>query len=198
MNKEIRAREIRLVGPEGEQVGIVPLQRALDLAAEVGLDLVEVAANATPPVCRLMDYGRFKYEASQKAREARRNQQQVVVKQINFRVGIDSHDYETKRGHITRFLSSGFKVKASVWLRGRGQSRPEQGVNLLNALAGELGELAVVESAPSRDGRNIIMMLAPPKKPQASGNTVVQASGSTMPQASGDAVTQQPVTAEAR
>lgn len=166
VNTEIRAREIRLVGPEGEQVGIVPIRQALDLAAEVGLDLVEVAADSTPPVCRLMDYGRFKYEASQKARESRRNQQQVVVKQINFRVAIDKNDYATKRGHITRFLGSGFKVKASVWLRGRGQSRPEQGVQLLEGLAGELGDLAVVESAPRRDGRNVIMMLAPGKKQQ--------------------------------
>lgn len=119
VNDQIRAREVRLVGPEGEQVGIVPLEQAQRLATDVDLDLVEVAPEARPPVCKLMDYGRFKYEAGQKAREARRNQQQTVTKQMNFRPNIDENDYATKKGHVSRFLRAGDKVKIAVWFRGR-------------------------------------------------------------------------------
>ena len=134
VNEQIRAREVRLVGPEGEQVGIVPLERALQLAADVDLDLVEVAPMARPPVCKLMDFGKFKYESALKAREARRNQQQTVIKEMKLRPKIDPHDYETKKGHVVRFLKAGDKVKVTIMFRGREQSRPELGFRLLRRL----------------------------------------------------------------
>lgn len=167
MNEQIRAREVRLVGPQGEQVGIVPLEQALQLASDVDLDLVEVAPMARPPVCKLMDYGKFKYEAALKAREARRNQQQTVIKEMKLRPKIDSHDYETKKGHVVRFLKAGDKVKVTIMFRGREQSRPELGFRLLRKLADEITELGFVESAPKQDGRNMIMVLAPHRATKA-------------------------------
>jgi translation initiation factor IF-3 len=161
VNEQIRAREVRLVGPEGEQVGIVPLERALQLAADVDLDLVEVAPMARPPVCKLMDFGKYKYESALKAREARRNQQQTVIKEMKLRPKIDSHDYETKKGHVVRFLKAGDKVKVTIMFRGREQSRPELGFRLLRKLSEEVAELGFVEAAPKQDGRNMIMVLAP-------------------------------------
>jgi len=161
VNEQIRAREVRLVGPEGEQVGIVPLERALQLAGDVDLDLVEVAPMARPPVCKLMDFGKFKYESDIKAREARRNQQQTVIKAMKLRPNIDPHDYETKKGHVVRFLRAGDKVKVTIMFRGREQSRPELGYRLLRRLEEEVAELGVVESAPKQDGRNMIMVIAP-------------------------------------
>jgi translation initiation factor IF-3 len=161
VNEQIRAREVRLVGPEGEQVGIVPLERALQLAADVDLDLVEVAPMARPPVCKLMDFGKFKYESALKAREARRNQQQTVIKEMKLRPKIDSHDYETKKGHVVRFLKQGDKVKVTIMFRGREQSRPELGFRLLSRLSTEVAELGFVEAQAKQDGRNMIMVLAP-------------------------------------
>jgi translation initiation factor IF-3 len=150
-----------LVGPESEQVGIVPLERALQLAADVDLDLVEVAPMARPPVCKLMDYGKFKYESALKAREARRNQQQTVIKEMKLRPKIDTNDYETKKGHVVRFLRAGDKVKVTIMFRGREQSRPELGLRLLRRLSDEVAELGFVEAAPKQDGRNMTMVLAP-------------------------------------
>jgi translation initiation factor IF-3 len=161
VNEQIRAREVRLVGPEGEQVGIVPLERALQLAADVDLDLVEVAPMARPPVCKLMDYGKFKYESALKAREARRNQQQTVIKEMKLRPKIDSHDYETKKGHVLRFLKAGDKVKVTIMFRGREQHRPELGFRLLRRLEEEVAEMGFVESQAKQDGRNMIMVIAP-------------------------------------
>jgi len=161
VNEQIRAREVRLVGPDGEQVGIVPLERALQLAADVDLDLVEVASMARPPVCRLMDFGKFKYETALKARESRRNQQQTVIKEMKLRPKIDSHDYETKKGHVMRFLKQGDKVKVTIMFRGREQSRPELGFRLLRKLEEEVAELGFVEAAAKQDGRNMIMVIAP-------------------------------------
>ncbi|GAA1817019.1 translation initiation factor IF-3 [Luedemannella flava] len=161
VNDQIRAREVRLVGPEGEQVGIVPIERALQLAADVDLDLVEVAPMARPPVCKLMDFGKFKYESALKAREARRNQQQTVIKEMKLRPKIDSHDYETKKGHVVRFLKAGDKVKVTIMFRGREQSRPELGRRLLDRLSQEVADLGFVEAAPKQDGRNMIMVIAP-------------------------------------
>ncbi|GIH10711.1 translation initiation factor IF-3 [Rhizocola hellebori] len=161
MNEQIRAREVRLVGPEGEQVGIVPLERALQLAADVDLDLVEVAPMARPPVCKLMDFGKFKYESALKAREARRNQQQTVIKEMKLRPKIDSHDYETKKGHVLRFLKAGDKVKVTIMFRGREQHRPELGFRLLRKLEEEVSDMGFVESQAKQDGRNMIMVLAP-------------------------------------
>src|SRR5689334_19280980 len=161
VNEKIRARKVRLVGPEGEQVGIVPIERALQLAADVDLDLVEVAPMARPPVCKLMDFGKFKYESALKAREARRNQQQTVIKEMKLRPKIDPHDYETKKGHVVRFLKAGDKVKVTIMFRGREQSRPELGHRLLRRLEEEITELGYVEAAPKLDGRNMIMVIAP-------------------------------------
>ncbi len=156
--------EVRLVGPNGEQVGIVRIEDALRLAAESDLDLVEVAAGMRPPVCKLMDYGKYKYEAAQKARESRRNQTNTVIKEMKLRPKIDSHDYETKKGHVVRFLKGGDKVKITIMFRGREQSRPELGYNLLKKLAADVAEDGTVESAPRQDGRNMLMVLAPTRR----------------------------------
>jgi translation initiation factor IF-3 len=161
VNDQIRAREVRLVGPEGEQIGIVPIDKAIQLAQDTDLDLVEVAATARPPVCKLMDYGKFKYESAQKAREARRNQSLTVIKEMKLRPKIDPHDYATKRGHVERFLKQGDKVKVTIMFRGREQSRPELGFRLLKRLADDITELGFVESSPKQDGRNMIMVVAP-------------------------------------
>jgi translation initiation factor IF-3 len=175
VNEQIRAREVRLVGPEGEQVGIVPLERALQLAADVDLDLVEVAPMARPPVCKLMDFGKFKYESALKAREARRNQQQTVIKEMKLRPKIDPHDYETKKGHVVRFLKAGDKVKVTIMFRGREQSRPELGFRLLRRLSEEISDLGFVEASPKQDGRNMIMVLAPHRATKAAAAATVAA-----------------------
>ncbi|WP_374115586.1 translation initiation factor IF-3 [Streptomyces sp. NK15101] len=164
INERIRVPEVRLVGPSGEQVGIVPLAKALELAQEYDLDLVEVAANARPPVCKLMDYGKFKYESAMKAREARKNQAHTVIKEMKLRPKIDPHDYDTKKGHVVRFLKQGDKVKITIMFRGREQSRPELGYRLLQRLAEDVQELGFIESNPKQDGRNMIMVLGPHKK----------------------------------
>jgi translation initiation factor IF-3 len=156
--------EVRLVGPNGETVGIVRIEDALRLAQEADLDLVEVAPTARPPVCKLMDYGKFKYENAQKAREARRNQTNVIIKEMKLRPKIDAHDYETKKGHVVRFLRAGDKVKITIMFRGREQHRPELGFRLLQRLAEDVTELGFVESSPKQDGRNMIMVLGPHKK----------------------------------
>jgi translation initiation factor IF-3 len=167
INDRIRVPEVRLVGPNGEQVGIVRIEDALRLAQEAELDLVEVAAQARPPVCKLMDYGKFKYESAQKARESRRNQQLTTIKEQKLRPKIDTHDYETKRGHVRRFLEGGNKVKVTIMFRGREQSRPELGFRLLQRLAEDVSDVGVVEATPKQDGRNMTMVIAPTKKPQA-------------------------------
>jgi len=156
--------EVRLVGAAGEQVGIVGIEAALRMAMEADLDLVEVAPEAKPPVCKIMDYGKFKYEAAVKAREARKNQVNTVIKEMKLRPKIDIHDYVTKKGHIERFLSQGDKVKITIMFRGREQSRPELGYKLLQRLASDIGEAAVIESSPLQDGRNMTMVLAPARK----------------------------------
>jgi translation initiation factor IF-3 len=142
----------------------VPTDQALKLAQEADLDLVEIAPQGRPPVCKLMDYGKFKYENAQKAREARRNQTNVVIKEMKLRPKIDAHDYETKKGHVVRFLRQGDKVKITIMFRGREQHRPELGFRLLQKLAEDVTELGFVESSPKQDGRNMIMVLGPHKK----------------------------------
>ncbi len=164
INERIRVPEVRLVGPNGEQVGIVSVNDALRLAQEADLDLVEVAPTARPPVCKLMDYGKFKYESALKARESRKNQAQTVIKEIKLRPKIDPHDYGTKKGHVERFLKQGDKVKVTIMFRGREQSRPELGFRLLQRLAGDVEELGFVESQPKQDGRNMIMVIGPHRK----------------------------------
>ncbi|MCB5993159.1 translation initiation factor IF-3 [Janibacter melonis] len=164
INDRIRVPEVRLVGPNGEQVGIVRVEDALRLAAEADLDLVEVAPMAKPPVAKLMDFGKYKYEAAMKAREARKNQVNTIIKEIKLRPKIDAHDYGTKKGHVVRFLSAGDKVKVTIMFRGREQSRPELGFRLLQRLAEDVAELGFVESSPKQDGRNMVMVLGPTKK----------------------------------
>lgn len=164
INDRIRVSEVRLIGAEGEQVGIVAIDVALRMALDADLDLVEVAPESRPPVCKLMDYGKFKYEAAQKAREARKNQTNTVVKEMKLRPKIDAHDYETKKSHIERFLKAGDKVKVTIMFRGREQSRPELGYRLLQKLAEDITEIGFVESAPLQDGRNMVMVLGPHRK----------------------------------
>lgn len=142
----------------------MPLAKALELAQEYDLDLVEVAASARPPVCKLMDYGKFKYESAMKAREARKNQAHTVIKEMKLRPKIDPHDYDTKKGHVVRFLKQGDKVKITIMFRGREQSRPELGYRLLQRLASDVEDLGFIESNPKQDGRNMIMVLGPHKK----------------------------------
>nr|WP_084168276.1 translation initiation factor IF-3 [Corynebacterium atypicum] len=161
INERIRVPEVRLVGPSGEQVGVVRTDDARKLAYDADLDLVEVAPKAKPPVCKIMDYGKYRYEQDQKAREARRNQQRTVVKEQKFRPKIDEHDYETKKGNVVRFLEKGSKVKVTIMFRGREQSRPELGYRLLERLADEVSEYGVVESRPRQDGRNMTMVFGP-------------------------------------
>ena len=162
-NERIRVPEVRLVGPAGEQIGVVAIQVALRLAQEADLDLVEVAPNSKPPVVKIMDYGKFKYEAAQKAKEARRNQANTILKEVRFRLKIEAHDYTTKLKRAEGFLKAGDKVKAMILFRGREQSRPEQGVRLLRKFAEDVAELGTVESNPTIDGRNMVMVVAPLK-----------------------------------
>lgn len=175
INDRIRVPEVRLVGSAGEQIGIVAIADAIQRAEDEDLDLVEVAATARPPVCKIMDYGKFKYETAQKAREARRNQTLTVIKEMKLRPKIDPHDYETKKGHVVRFLRAGDKVKITIMFRGREQSRPELGYRLLERLAGEVEELGVVEAAPKQDGRNMTMVIAPHKNPPKTVRTATAA-----------------------
>jgi translation initiation factor IF-3 len=163
INERIRVPEVRLVGPNGEQLGIVRIEEALRMAQEADLDLVEVSPNSAPPVCKLMDFGKFKYEAAQKIREARKNQTNTVVKTVRFGLKIEGHDYGTKKAQIEKFLSAGDKVRVMVVFKGREQSRPEMGVKLLQRVAEEVSEFGSVESSPSADGRSLIMVIAPLK-----------------------------------
>jgi len=164
INDKIRAREVRLIGPEGDQLGVLPTQDALTIARNLDLDLVEVAGNANPPVCRLMDYGKWKYEQSQRAKEARKKQTHVVIKEMKFRPKIDAHDYETKRNHVRRFLEEGAKVKLTIMFRGRENTHPELGERILTRVATEVDDVAHIEASPKLDGRNMVMVLAPNKK----------------------------------
>jgi len=161
INEAIRAKEVRVVDPDGEQLGIKPIDEALDIAEEMDLDLVEVAPQAKPPVCKIMDYGKYRYEQTVKMKEARKKQSVVQYKEMKLRPKIDRHDYEIKRKHIIRFLESGYKVKVTIMFRGREMTHTELGRNLLDQLAEELKELGVVESNPKLDGRNMQMVMAP-------------------------------------
>lgn len=164
INERIRVPQVRLVGPGGEQVGIVATDEARRLAYDADLDLVEVAPNANPPVCKIMDYGKFKYEQAQKAREARKHQQQTVVKEQKFRPRIDDHDYETKKSNVVRFLEAGSKVKVTIMFKGREQSRPELGFRILERLANDVADYGFVETRAKQDGRNMTMVLGPVRK----------------------------------
>jgi translation initiation factor IF-3 len=163
INERIRAPEVRLIGDDGAQVGVLKTEDALRYAQERELDLVEVAPEARPPVCRVLDYSKYKYEQEQKQKAARKHQQQITVREIKFRPKIALHDYNTKKGHVMRFLKQQDKVKVTIMFRGREVAHPERGEMILTRLADELAELAVVEQRPIQDGRNMTMMLAPGK-----------------------------------
>lgn len=170
MNDRIRAPEVRLVGPDGAQIGIVRTEDALRQARELDLDLVEVAAQATPPVCRIMDYGKYKYDRDVRQKEARKRQARVEVKEMKMRPKIDPHDYATKKGHIERFLKQGARVKVTIMFRGREMAHTELGRRLLDRLTEDLRELATVDTYPKLDGRNMTMVLAPVKRTVAKGD----------------------------
>ena len=161
INERIRVPEVRLIDENGQQVGIMKTNEAIRYAESRELDLVEVAPDAKPPVCRVLDYSKYKYEQTQKQKAARKHQQQINIREIKFRPKIAQHDYDTKKGHVERFLKARDKVKVTIMFRGREMAHPERGEQLLNRLADELGELAVVEQRPQQDGRNMVMMLAP-------------------------------------
>jgi translation initiation factor IF-3 len=161
INERVRAPQVRLIGDDGNQVGIVARDEALEYARERDLDLVEIAADAKPPVCRVLDYSKYKYDQEQKRKAARKHQQQVTVREMKLRPKIATHDYETKKGHVLRFLKQNDKVKITIMFRGREVTHPERGEALLMKLAGELAEFGTIEQTPSQEGRNMTMLLAP-------------------------------------
>ncbi|MCQ2374093.1 MAG: translation initiation factor IF-3 [Phascolarctobacterium sp.] len=165
INEEIRAREIRVVVDGGEQLGIMSSREALQIAAERHLDLVEISPNAKPPVCKIMDFGKYRYEQQKREKEARKKQKTFDIKEVKLRPGIEQHDFEVKLKNAVRFLEDGDKVKVTIMFRGRELSHPELGEVLLNRMADEMKELAVVERVPKLEGKNMIMIVAPkPKK----------------------------------
>ena len=163
INDEITASSCRLIGVDGSQLGLFAIRDAQRVADDQGLDLVEIAPNAEPPVCKVMDYGKFKYQQAMKAKAARKNQSKVEVKEMKFRPKIDVGDYETKKGHVLRFLKKGARVKITIMFRGREMAHPEQGLNVLERLAEDLKPYATVESKPKMEGRNMHMLVAPIK-----------------------------------
>jgi translation initiation factor IF-3 len=186
-NDRIRAREVLLIAEDGEQLGVKPLPEALTIARERELDLVEVAPNANPPVCRIMDFRRHQYEEQQRRKESRRKATQVVIKEMKFRPKIDIHDYTTKMRHVERFLAEGNKVKLTIMFRGREMAHPELGRKILDRVAEDVSDIAIVESAPKQDGRNMTMVLHPTNKgkskPKASGGTKSRAPRGSAPTA---------------
>jgi translation initiation factor IF-3 len=172
VNETIRVPQVRLIDDDGSQIGVKARDEALEYAWAKNLDLVEVAPDANPPVCRVMDYGKYRYDQEQKQKLARKHQSTITIKEIKLRPKIDPHDYATKKGHVVRFLRQRDKVKVTIMFRGREMSHPERGRALLERLAEDVSELGVIESAPIQDGRNMVMLLAPvrelpPAKPGA-------------------------------
>ena len=161
LNDEIRAKECRLIAYDGTQMGIYPVEQSQRIADDEGYDLVEIAPQAEPPVCRIMDYGKFKYDQAIKAKQARKNQSKVETKEMKFRPKIDIGDYTTKKKHVLRFLEAGSKVKITIMFRGREMSHPEQGLSILERLADDLKDVAVIENQPKMEGRNMHMLIAP-------------------------------------
>jgi len=165
VNRQIRISPVRVISPDGEQVGIIPIERAMEIAEEQGLDLVEVAPMARPPVCRIMDYGKFKYEEQRQAREARKRQHHVQIKEVKMRPGIEDHDFDFKTRHARRFLEEGNKVKLTMMFRGRQMAHPEFGRQVLDRVSSMLGDISKVEQFPQMEGRSMVMVLAPTAKP---------------------------------
>jgi translation initiation factor IF-3 len=181
INERIRVSEVRLIGADGEQIGITPLAEALRMARDHDLDLVEVAAQAHPPVCRIMDHGKAKYQAAVKAKEARKRQSHIVIKEMKMRPKIGRGDYDTKSRHVERFLREGSKVKATIMFRGREMAHAELGRRLLDRLAEDMATWAFVESEPNQDGRNMIMVLAPHKEGSKEWLAAAEARVATQP-----------------
>jgi translation initiation factor IF-3 len=166
MNERIRAREIRVIDDEGQQIGIMPPFEALKKAREKNLDLVEISPSANPPVCRIMDYGKFLYQQEKKEREAKKHQKTIVVKEVKFRINVDDHDYDTKKNHVLRFLGEGDKVKATIFFRGREMTRQSLGRGILERLIKDIGDQGIVEFRPRQEGNTLHLILAPnAKKP---------------------------------
>ncbi|MCL2808133.1 MAG: translation initiation factor IF-3 [Coriobacteriia bacterium] len=174
LNEDIQARECRLIGVDGAQLGIFDIAGAQKIADDQGFDLVEIAPDASPPVCRVMDYSKYKYEQAQKAKAARKNQTRIDIKEMKFRPKIDTGDYETKKRHIIRFLEAGAKVKVTIMFRGREMAHPDLGLNILEKLAEDLRESASIEVQPKLEGRNMFMLLAPLKKRVAKAEEIAQ------------------------
>ena len=165
-NERIRAREIRVIGDEGQQIGVMPPFEALKMAREKNLDLVEISPTAQPPVCRIMDYGKFLYQQEKKEREAKKHQKTITVKEVKFRINVDDHDYETKKNHVLRFLGEGDKVKATIFFRGREMTRTGLGREILERLIKDIGDQGIVEFRPRQEGNTLHAILAPnAKKP---------------------------------
>ncbi len=161
VNDRIRANEIRLIGPEGENVGVVSPQKALAMAEEAGLDLVEISPNAAPPVCKIMDFGKYKYETQKREAEARRKQKTIEVKEVKFRPNTDTHDYEVKMRNVTKFLENGDKVKVTLRFRGREMAHQNLGRELLERVADDTKEIGKIENFPKMEGRQMVMMIGP-------------------------------------
>ena len=197
INERIGVREVRLVDEDGKQIGVIPTQEALKLAQDRDLDLVEVAPDSRPPVARLLDYSKYKYEQEQKAKAARKHQQQINVREIKLRPKIADHDYSTKKGHVTRFLRGGDKVKVTIMFRGREQAHPERGRMLLTRLFEDLDGLGVIEQHPLQEGRNMHMLLAPSREAlrdahAAKAEPAVKEAGETEPVVEPDAPAPEP------
>ncbi|MGI1661230.1 translation initiation factor IF-3 [Palleronia sp. KMU-117] len=163
INDRIRAPEIRLIGAEGENIGVVTPARALEMAEEVGLDLVEISPNATPPVCKIMDFGKYKYETQKKEAEARKKQKIIEIKEVKFRPNTDTHDYDVKMRNVIRFLENGDKVKVTLRFRGREMAHQDLGRQLLERVATDVEEIGKIENMPKMEGRQMVMMIGPTK-----------------------------------
>jgi len=164
MNERIRAREVRVIGDEGQQIGIMPPFEALKMAREKNLDLVEISPTAQPPVCRIMDYGKFLYQQEKREREAKKHQKTITVKEVKFRINVDDHDYETKKNHVLRFLDEGDKVKATIFFRGREMTRQGLGREILERLIKDVEHKGLVEFRPRQEGNTLHLILAPKKE----------------------------------
>jgi translation initiation factor IF-3 len=186
INDRIRAQKCRLIGIDGSQLGIFVMSEALRIADDQGMDLVEIAPAADPPVCKIMDFGKYKYELSMKEKLARKHQSKVEIKEMKFRPKVDKHDYETKKKHILRFLDAGAKVKVTIMFRGREMAHPELGLNILERLAGELEELAIIETQPKLEGRNMHMLLAPLKKKEPKADVTAEGTEETAADVAGE------------
>jgi translation initiation factor IF-3 len=185
MNERIRAREVRVIGDEGQQIGIMPPFEALKMAREKNLDLVEISPTAQPPVCRIMDYGKFLYQQEKREREAKKHQKTITVKEVKFRINVDDHDYETKKNHVLRFLDEGDKVKATIFFRGREMTRQALGRQILERLIKDVENKGLVEFRPRQEGNTLHLILAPKKEAGAKEKPAAKAAPKPMPSTQG-------------